>query len=157
MHREDPAGLHAYFRESARHGGSADFTADPHGIIARALKPGFGDWLDQVARVRGCTRPVRLSGMVEVREAATGRVVDAFDTATLPDGVIYKPCGTRRASICPACAEIYRYDTYHLIVAGLRGGKGVPDTVTQHPAVFATFTAPSFGAVHTRVVPAHRK
>ena len=149
-------GLAADFRESAKHGGSAEFTADPHGVIARAVEPGFGDWLDHVARARGCTRPVRLSGVVEVREASSGRTVDYFDTATLPDGVVYKPCGTRRASICPACAEVYRYDTYHLIAAGLRGGKGVPDTVTQHPAVFATFTAPSFGAVHTRVVPAHR-
>ena len=59
-------------------------------------------------------------------------------------------CKTRRASRCPSCAEIYRADTYQLIRAGLVGGKGVPDTVTDHPAVFVTLTAPSFGAVHTR-------
>jgi Replication initiator protein, pSAM2 len=34
-------------------------------------------------------------------------------------------------------------------VSGLRGGKGVPQTVAEHPLVFATFTAPSFGPVHT--------
>ncbi|MCO5967926.1 hypothetical protein NDW01_05900 [Actinoallomurus sp. WRP6H-15] len=28
--------------------------------------------------------------------------------------------------------------------------KGVPDTVTEHPAAFVTLTAPSFGPVHTR-------
>jgi hypothetical protein len=39
--------------------------------------------------------------------------------------------------------------TYHVIAAGLRGGKGVPDTVTEHPALFVTLVAPSFGAVHT--------
>jgi len=39
---------------------------------------------------------------------------------------------------------------YHLVAAGLRGGKGVPETVSGHPCVFATFTAPSFGLVHTR-------
>jgi hypothetical protein len=33
---------------------------------------------------------------------------------------------------------------------GLRGGKGVPETVRGHPCVFTTFTAPSFGPVHTR-------
>src|SRR5690606_5339517 len=33
---------------------------------------------------------------------------------------------------------------------GLVGGKGVPDTVASHPAVFVTLTAPSFGLVHTR-------
>jgi len=148
--------LDADFREGARHAGSADFTADPHAVLARAIQPGFGEWLDHVARAKGCTRPIRLVGAVEVREAGTGRVVDYFDTAALPDGVVYKPCGTRRASLCPSCAETYRYDTYHLIVAGLRGGKGVPESVAAHPAVFATFTAPSFGEVHGRVVPAHR-
>ncbi len=60
------------------------------------------------------------------------------------------PCGDRRASVCPACAETYRADTYQLIKAGLTGGKGLPDTVSAHPCVFATFTAPSFGPVHTR-------
>jgi len=30
----------------------------------------------------------------------------------------------------------------------MSGGKGVPESVSQHPMVFATFTAPSFGAVH---------
>jgi len=34
--------------------------------------------------------------------------------------------------------------------AGLVGGKGVPVSVAQHPAVFPTLTAPSFGLVHTR-------
>src|SRR5215211_4345699 len=33
---------------------------------------------------------------------------------------------------------------------GLRGGKGVPETVSRHPRLFVTFTAPSFGRVHTR-------
>jgi hypothetical protein len=37
-----------------------------------------------------------------------------------------------------------------LVRAGMSGGKGIPETVSQHPMVFATFTAPSFGAVHTR-------
>jgi hypothetical protein len=64
--------------------------------------------------------------------------------------VLYVPCGDRRASVCPACAETYRADTYQLIKAGLTGGKGLPGTVTTHPCVFATFTAPSFRPVHTR-------
>lgn len=46
-------------------------------------------------------------------------------------------------------AERYRQDAYHLIAAGMRGGKGVPDSVVDHPAVFVTLTAPSFGAVHS--------
>ena len=70
----------------------------------------------------------------------------------MPDGVLYVPCGDRRASVCPPCAETYRADTYQLIKAGLVGGKGIPATVAGHPAVFATLTAPSFGPVHTRHV-----
>ena len=68
----------------------------------------------------------------------------------MPDRVIYKACGNRRASVCPSCAEVYRADAYQLVLAGLQGGKGVPDTVSGHPAVFATLTAPGFGVVHTQ-------
>ena len=73
----------------------------------------------------------------------------------MPDGVIYKPCGNRRATTCPGCAETYRRDAYHLIRAGLTGGKGITPEVATHPAVFVTFTAPSFGPVHTRPVRQH--
>ena len=51
----------------------------------------------------------------------------------MPDGVIYKPCGNRRATTCPGCAETYRRDAYHLIRAGLTGGKGVPPTSPPTP------------------------
>jgi hypothetical protein len=68
----------------------------------------------------------------------------------MPDGVIYKPCGNRRATVCPSCAATYRRDAYQLVRAGLVGGKGIPTTITQHPAIFLTLTAPSFGLVHTR-------
>ncbi len=45
---------------------------------------------------------------------------------------------------------MYRADTYQLIRAGLTGGKGIPATVADHPCVFVTLTAPSFGPVHAR-------
>jgi hypothetical protein len=35
-----------------------------------------------------------------------------------------------------------------VLIAGLRGGHGIPEDVASHPAVFATLTAPSFGPVH---------
>ncbi len=69
---------------------------------------------------------------------------------TLPAGHLLVRCNNRRTTRCPACAETYRRDTFHLITAGLRGGKGTPDDVAQHPRVFATFTAPGFGPVHNR-------
>ena len=73
----------------------------------------------------------------------------------MPDGVIYKPCGNRRATTCPGCAETYRRDAYQLIRAGLVGGKGITPAVATHPALFVTFTAPSFGPVHARPVRQH--
>jgi hypothetical protein len=54
-----------------------------------------------------------------------------------------------RAARCPPCAEVYRADAYQLLRAGLAGGKGVPPSVATHPRLFVTFTAPSFGPVHS--------
>jgi hypothetical protein len=52
--------------------------------------------------------------------------------------------------VCPSCSATYQADSFQLLAAGLRGGKGVPETVTGHPRLFVTFTAPSFGRVHSR-------
>ena len=94
---------------------------------------------------------MRLSGEITDVDPATGELVRRVVTTAMPDGVLYVPCGTRRASICPACAETYRRDAYQIVKAGLDGGKGIPGDVAAHPAVFVTFTAPSFGSVHTRI------
>jgi hypothetical protein len=116
----------------------------------RARRPGYEHWLRHVASAAGCSQPVRLSGQVHRVNTGTGAVVATRSTAEMPDAVIYKACGNRRASVCPACAEVYRSDAYQLVLAGLTGGKGTPDTVTGHPAAFVTLTAPSFGPVHTQ-------
>lgn len=63
---------------------------------------------------------------------------------------LLKACGNRREAICVSCAERYRHDARRLIGAGLQGGKGVPDSIVAHPAVFVAFTGPSFGPVHTQ-------
>jgi hypothetical protein len=52
--------------------------------------------------------------------------------------------------VCPACSQVYKRDARQLVKAGLAGGKGIPETITAHPCVFATLTAPSFGPVHAR-------
>jgi hypothetical protein len=123
--------------------------------VARAARPDYPAWLSHVKAAAACTRPVRLAGSMATVEAATGRILSERHTADLPDGVIYKPCGNRRAMVCPACSERYKRDAYQVVRAGLVGGKGVPEQVAHHPAVFPTFTAPSFGEVHTRVVRRH--
>ncbi|MGW2886864.1 replication initiator [Streptomyces griseoruber] len=109
----------------------------------------------QLAGLGGCTHPVRLDGhrteyAVNNTTGEIGAVLHRLDSATLPASHLLVRCNNRRATRCPACAETYRRDTYHLITAGLRGGKGTPDEVAKHPRVFATFTAPGFGPVHNR-------
>ena len=106
-------------------------------LLRRAGAPDHHRWLAHTATTRGCVRPVRLTGQLHTVEKATGRILDTRHTVSaMPDGVLYVPCGDRRASICPPCAETYRADTYQLIKAGLAGGKGVPSSVASHPAVF---------------------
>jgi hypothetical protein len=83
-------------------------------------------------------------------DATTGQIVDHLDTRHLPAGELLIRCGNRRATRCPACSNVYHYDTYQLIAAGLRGGKTVPASVSTHPRVFATLTAPGFGPVHNQ-------
>ncbi|MEV4283274.1 replication initiator [Actinoplanes xinjiangensis] len=123
--------------------------------FTRAVQPGYPDWLDHVRAAGECTRPIRLSGTLDTIEATTGRLLDSRHTDQLPDAAIYKACGNRRARVCPACARTYQRDAYQLLRAGLVGGKGVPATVSRHPAAFVTLTAPSFGAVHTRHIRKH--
>jgi hypothetical protein len=119
-------------------------------------------WRDAARRVGNCAHPVRLRGQVHQVDLATGELRETYSTDTEPDRLLRKPCGNRRASVCPACAETYRADAYQLLRAGLAGGKGVPDSVREHPALFVTLTAPSFGPVHThhtnpagRLLPCH--
>jgi len=121
----------------------------------RASQEGYFTWLDHVWPAAGCTRPVRLHGSIRHIDTTTGEVLLAVDTDHLPDQVIYKPCGNRRTTACPSCAETYRHDAYQVIRSGLAGGKGIPEQVKAHPAVFATLTAPSFGPVHARVIGTH--
>lgn len=95
-----------------------------------------------VAEVAGagcCRHPVRLFASHLDRQ-----------TGELADCTVVVACKDRRAVVCPACAAVYQADAWHLVAAGLRGGKGVPATVADHPTCFVTLTAPSFGPVHTR-------
>jgi hypothetical protein len=123
---------------------------------ASSLRPGaYEYWLDHVWPAAACTHPIRLHGQISHVDPATGELLRAIPTDEMPDRAVYKPCGNRRATTCPGCAETYRRDAFHLIRAGLVGGKGIPESVAGHPVVFATFTAPSFGPVHSRPVRRH--
>ncbi|MEV7238968.1 replication initiator [Streptomyces sp. NPDC051020] len=112
--------------------------------------PDFDRAQQQIEHLGGCTEPIRLTGHTTTVATTTGEVLRSYSTDTEPTGSLLTSCGNRRSSRCPACSRLYAADTYHLIRAGLTGGKTVPDTVRTHPRVFATLTAPSFGPVHNR-------
>ncbi|WP_051324162.1 replication initiator [Candidatus Solirubrobacter pratensis] len=116
-------------------------------FVERAGEANIAKLEKQLRSANYCARPIRLRGRIETCDAHGKKRV--WSTAGEPDGVLRKACGNRREAVCPSCAERYRYDALHLIGAGLRGGKGVPETVAGHPLVFLTLTAPTFGFVHT--------
>ncbi|MFJ4166107.1 replication initiator [Microbacterium sp. NPDC089698] len=104
------------------------------------------------ARTGFCANPVRLGGSSLTLDPASGEVLGEFSASSQADGVTYTRCGNRRARRCESCSHEYKGDTWHMIMAGAAGGmKGVPSSVSDHPMVFLTLTAPSFGAVHSSV------
>ena len=103
-------------------------------IIRRAASVSFETWWRKVEEVGFCANPIHL-----ISGDGYGR-----------DHRVFTRCNNRRAVVCPSCSDLYARDTWQLIHAGLRGGHHeMPTTVAEHPQVFVTLTAPSFGAVHT--------
>ncbi|SCF29465.1 hypothetical protein GA0074695_5257 [Micromonospora viridifaciens] len=122
-------------------------------VLHRSATPEFSGWVEHTRPAGGCSRPIRLTGTIAAVDRHTGRIVSEQHTDELPDRTLYKACGNRRESQCPDCAWVYQGDAFQVVRGGLTGGKGVPASVSRHPVVFATLTAPSFGAVHHRHVP----
>ncbi|SEC20962.1 replication initiator protein RepSA [Streptomyces melanosporofaciens] len=121
-------------------------------LLRVASASDYTRWEDQIRRTGGCADPVHLRGWVTHKDKTTGATLHHYTTADEPGGRLRVACGNRRASRCPACAWTYAGDTYHLIRAGLAGDdrRDIRATVRDHPRVFATLTAPSFGPVHNR-------
>ncbi|MEU7018658.1 replication initiator protein RepSA [Streptomyces sp. NPDC046385] len=127
-------------------------TATLSDMLRVAGSPDFDRWREQIHRTGGCSHPIHLTGWTLTRDKTTGETLHRYSTDTEPGGRLRIACGNRRASRCPACAWTYAGDTYHLIRAGLAGDatRDIPATVREHPRVFLTLTAPSFGPVHNR-------
>lgn len=112
-------------------------TLDPSRVVAqmvrRASSIGFDAWWQRAQSVGFCAHPIQLVGTNEF-----GR-----------ETVVWVRCNNRRATVCPSCSDLYARDTWQLVAAGTAGGRHhIPVSVAVHPQVFATLTAPSFGAVH---------
>jgi hypothetical protein len=123
-------------------------------VLAHRYGAGAPAVVELIRRTGGCTSPIRLEGGSVAFSARTGAVLARRSTRAETPGFVLVACGNRRESRCPPCSERYRRDAYFLVAAGLSGSeeKGVSADVASHPLVFATLTAPSFGAVHRRVV-----
>lgn len=111
---------------------------------------GFDPFSEALAKVGNCAHPVRLVGSSQRVDTRTGEILSTYSSAEEPLGATFVRCGNRRESECPSCSRLHAGDMFHLIRAGIAGGKTVPETVAENPLVFATFTAPSFGHVHGR-------
>ena len=123
-------------------------------VLARRYGAGAPAVVELIRRTGGCTSPIRLEGESVAFSAVSKAVLGRRSTRAGAPGFVLVACGNRRESRCPPCSERYRRDAYFLVAAGLAGNedRGVSASVGSHPLVFATFTAPSFGAVHRRVV-----
>lgn len=117
-------------------------------LVRLANEPGYPRWLEQIRATGGCARPVYLSGHTTAADPSTGLVVRHYDTTGEPGGRLAVRCRNRRTSVCPPCSREHSGDTFHLVRAGLLGGKGTPARVVDYPRLFVTLTAPGFGPVH---------
>ena len=100
-------------------------------IVSRASSPEYDNWWAQAEHAGFCSSPVELRG-----RGADGRPV-----------TILTRCKNRRATVCPSCSALYSGDTWQLVHQGISPHDS--ELLTARPTVFATLTAPSFGAVHT--------
>ncbi|MEU8974700.1 replication initiator [Streptomyces monashensis] len=116
--------------------------------IRLAQDPKFPRLLEQITATGGCSHPIHLSGSTTTLDGTTGEILHHYATRNEPGERLLVRCRNRRATVCPACSRLHAGDTYHLVRAGLIGGKNVPDTVRHRPRLFVTLTAPSFGPVH---------
>ncbi|GAB2729800.1 replication initiator [Kitasatospora kifunensis] len=117
-------------------------------LVRLGQLPHLGRWLEQVRATGGCAAPIYLSGHTTTFDTATGGVLRHYSTEDEPGGRLAVRCRNRRATRCGPCSREYVGDTFQLVRAGLTGGKGIPETVRDHPRLFVTLTAPSFGPVH---------
>ena len=100
---------------------------------------------DLAERIGECEHPIWMRGQSLLVDADTGQILS---DQTVGARSIAVRCRSRRVSQCPSCSALYKLDAYHLVAAGLRGGKDTPPQVSDRPRLFVTLTAPSFGQVH---------
>ncbi|KAA0016069.1 replication initiator, partial [Antrihabitans cavernicola] len=102
-------------------------------MVRRAGRLDYPQWWHSVRATGYCMHPIHLR---------------RGHGLTRADRLLVR-CGNRRAAVCLSCSRLYAGDTWQLVHAGILGGHhDVPATVVEHPQVFLTLTAPSFGPVY---------
>ena len=96
-------------------------------VMERLRSADLDEWASTAARVGFCSSPVRLVGSSVAVDPASGEVLRSYASSDESGGVTFVRCGNRRADRCPSCSRLYAADTFHLIRAGVAGGKGVPE------------------------------
>ncbi|MFC8079853.1 replication initiator [Streptomyces sp. NPDC057307] len=143
--------MNAHQKEGRLVGNSAGrprfLTETERDLIRLANEPGFNRWLELIKSTGGCSHPIYLSGRTTTADHE-GNLLRHYDTASEPLGRLPVRCRNRRESRCEPCSYLHSGDTFQLVRSGLLGGKGTPASVVEHPRLFVTLTAPSFGAVH---------
>ncbi len=117
------------------------------GVVAEVVDRaghGYDRWAELVAQAGYCHHPIRLRRPGRARRPRDRRG---------PHGLRHRRrsrtgCSSRRAAPggsprCPSCAATYRADAYQLLAAGLKGGKGVPETVAVPSAAVRDLHRPS--------------
>jgi hypothetical protein len=118
-------------------------------LLDAAARDDFHRWEQQLVNTGHCAHPIRLAGRIDAIDRVTSQTAPIYDTADEPGGVLLTACGNRREAACRGCSQVYKNDARQIIRTGLTGGRGMPYTITSHPCVFVTLTAPGFGPVHT--------
>ncbi|MEU0374507.1 replication initiator [Streptomyces sp. NPDC006283] len=89
-------------------------------LIELANFDDFDRVTEQVRNLRGCTRPVDLHGWTITTNKATKEVVCSYRSEDEPTGRLLTPCATASPPAAPP---------YHIIKAGLSGGKNVAEAL----------------------------
>ena len=110
----------------------------------------FRAWERQLATSGHCSHPIRLRGRIDAIDLTTGETAPVYDTADRARGSAARRLRQPPRGGLPGLLGGVQARRPPARPRGPGGGKGIPETITAHPCVFATLTAPSFGPVHSR-------
>ena len=116
---------------TAPSGAAGPVGLDRADLVELMGSPRFAGYAEALGRVGNCAHPIVIRGHSHNVDAATGEVLRSYSSDQERLGLTYLRCGNRRAAVCPSCSRPYAGDMFHLIRAGVVGGKTVPEHVAD--------------------------